>query len=120
VSKEEKVFSEHANGSTITKAEYLFDYSGSLQGKGELMELKNYASDGNVSIVGMERITGTLGEKKGSFVLQHEGSIKEGIISTHRQVLYGSGTEELAGIRGNVKFESEQAKSFFMFNYSLD
>ena len=53
-----------------------------------------------------ERVVGRLGNRSGSFVLQHGGLIGPGLPPhTFGHVVPGSGTGELAGLTGEVKID---------------
>jgi uncharacterized protein DUF3224 len=48
----------------------------------------------------MERVTGELGGRRGTFLLQDAGTVQDNIVSGGWFVIPGSGTYELAGLRG--------------------
>ena len=60
-------------GSKLAKGNFVMKYIGEFQGKGELQELKCYLTDSSATVYGFERITGSIGNKSGSFVLEHVG-----------------------------------------------
>lgn len=60
-----------------------------------------YRSDGTAEFVGHHRVLGKAGERRGSFVLRASGSYDGAVARTDFQVIDGSGTAELAGIRGS-------------------
>jgi hypothetical protein len=59
-----------------------------------------YASDGSATFVGLERITGELAGKAGSFVLQRTGVFEGGVAKESYSVVPGSGTGALKGLKG--------------------
>jgi hypothetical protein len=60
-----------------------------------------YRDDGSASFVGLERFTGQIAGKKGSFVLQRTGMFEGGQAKESFSVIQGSGTGELAGLKGD-------------------
>lgn len=114
-------YSEVTVGPKLTKGNFIMEYNGELQGKGELQELKCYLTDSLATVYGFERITGSIGDKSGSFVLEHVGKYENGVLSSSRTVMQGSGTEELTGIKGEINFESGSAEEFkITFNYYFE
>ncbi len=61
---------------------------------------------GAASFVGIERITGTVGGRSGTFLLQDAGTVQGSIVSGDWFVIPGSGTGQLAGLRGEGGFRA--------------
>jgi hypothetical protein len=59
-----------------------------------------YRTDGTATFVGIERISGKIGGKAGSFVLQRTGVFEGGQAKETYSVIPGSGTGQLAGLTG--------------------
>lgn len=74
---------------------------------------------GSAGYVAIERVTGTLRGKKGSFVLQHNGIMNRGVPSLSVVVVPDSGTDELAGLEGEFKIIIEGGKHSYEFSYRL-
>ncbi|HET6331136.1 MAG TPA: DUF3224 domain-containing protein [Holophagaceae bacterium] len=85
-------------------------YSGDWEGEGILCLLMAYVGDQAVHYTGLERVTGSLDSKKGSFLLKHDGIFEDGLAKTTWTVVPGSGTDELAGLRGKGGFASGHAE----------
>ena len=60
---------------------------------------------GSAGYVAIEKVTGTLQGKKGSFVLQHSGTMAAGQQSLSITVVPDSGTDELSGISGSMTID---------------
>jgi hypothetical protein len=87
--------------------------------KGEMLSLLDRAS-GSGGYVALERVTGTLQGKSGSFALQHNATMDHGKPSLNIIVVPGSGTGELAGISGTMNIRIEAGgKHFYDFDYAL-
>jgi hypothetical protein len=60
-----------------------------------------YRADGSATFLGLERITGRLAGKTGSFVLQRTGVFEGGQAKETYSIIPGSGTGELHGLTGD-------------------
>jgi hypothetical protein len=74
---------------------------------------------GSAGYVAIERVTGTLHGRRGSFVLQHTGTMNRGAPQLSITVVPDSGTDELAGLAGSMQIEIEQGRHAYIFDYSL-
>jgi hypothetical protein len=54
----------------------------------------------------MERFVGTIGDKRGSLVLQHSGSFDGETAKAELGVVPGSGAGDLEGVEGKGSFEA--------------
>jgi hypothetical protein len=98
---DEKPYSEGHDLPKLTRASVSKTFTGDLEGEGAVEYLMMYRSDGTAAFVGLERIVGRIGGKSGSFVLQRTGTFEGGEAKESYTVVPGSGTGELAGLRGN-------------------
>lgn len=69
--------------------------------------------------VALERVTGTLRGRKGTFVLMHTGTLVDHRPEMAVTVVPGSGTGELAGLSGRFQILIEGGKHSYVFDYSL-
>ena len=74
VNWEETPFDDGAGVSKLTEALVDKKYSGDVDGTSTTKWLMAYAPDKTATYVGIERIKGTIGGKRGSLVLMHEGA----------------------------------------------
>ena len=74
---------------------------------------------GSAGYVAIERVTGTLDGREGSFVLQHSGIMDRGAQSLTIVVVPGSGSGALAGLRGTMGIVITDGKHEYDFEYSL-
>lgn len=77
------------------------------------------AIEGSGAYVAFELVTGTLNGKKGSFILQHRGTMRKGVYDLSVTVVRDSGTEELLGIAGEMKIIIEGKKHSYELEYTL-
>jgi hypothetical protein len=74
---------------------------------------------GSAGYVAIEKVDGVLSGKKGTFVLQHAGSMNKGSPSLSVTVVPDSGTGELIGLTGEFKIIIAGGKHSYEFNYTL-
>jgi hypothetical protein len=77
------------------------------------------AVPGSAGYVAIERVTGTLGGREGSFVLMHYGVMERGTPSLRVSVVPDSGTGGLEGIGGEMTIRIEQGRHEYGFEYEL-
>jgi hypothetical protein len=66
--------------------------------------LQAVRKDGSASFVGIERVTGKIAGRQGSFLLQDAGTLEGDTVKGDWFVVPGSGTGELSGLRGEGGF----------------
>ncbi len=74
---------------------------------------------GSAGYVAMERVSGTLAGRAGTFVLQHTGTMKRGEPSLEITIVPDSGTDQLAGLAGTMGIEVEGDQHYYSLTYSL-
>ena len=87
-------------------------------GKGQMLAVGTDVK-GSAGYVAMERVTGTLEGRSGSFALQHSGTMTRGTPSLTITVVPDSGTGGLAGIAGSMSIEIADGKHSYDFEYTL-
>lgn len=76
-------------------------------------------TNGSAGYVAIERVSGTLDGREGSFVLLHTGLLNRGASSLSVVVVPDSGTGELTGIEGRFEIIIENGKHRYEFVYQL-
>ncbi len=74
--------------------------------------------EGSAGYVAVERVTGTLHGRNGSFVLQHSATMNRGVPELHIQVVPDTGTDQLVGLAGMMKIIIEDGRHSYAFDYS--
>lgn len=74
---------------------------------------------GSAGYVAIERVSGRLHGRQGSFVLLHHGLMDRGTPALSVTVVPDSGTGELAGIRGTLAIRIEQGRHGYELEYEL-
>lgn len=74
---------------------------------------------GSAGYIAIERVTGTLLGKPGSFVLMHAGVMNRGTPQLTVQVVPDSGTDALTGLTGQMGIQITDGKHFYTFDFML-
>jgi hypothetical protein len=78
------------------------------------------AVKGSAAYVAVERVTGTLAGRRGSFSLQHTGIMNRGVPQLTITVVPDSGTDDLAGLSGTMAIDiAPDGKHSYRFDYTL-
>ncbi|HET9864428.1 MAG TPA: DUF3224 domain-containing protein [Steroidobacteraceae bacterium] len=95
-------------------------FSGDLAGaaRGQMLSAGT-ATRGSAGYVAIDQFTGTLEGHRGSFVLQHSGSMNRGVPTLSIMVVPDSGTDELQGLTGTLSINVIDGRHFYDFIYSL-
>lgn len=75
--------------------------------------------EGSAGYVAIERVTGTLDGRGGTFALQHSGTMTRGVPQVTITVVPDSGTGELLGIAGRMTIDIADGKHSYDFEYTL-
>jgi Protein of unknown function (DUF3224) len=103
---EPTTYDQPSEGPALVRIHVVEDFSGDIEGEGVAEFLQATRREDEASFVGIERVSGGIGGKAGSFVLQDEGTLKGTRVSGTWFVVPGSGTGELRGLRGEGGFEA--------------
>ncbi len=95
-------------------------FHGELEGtsKGQMLATQT-AVEGSAGYVAMEKVTGTLGGRRGTFVLQHSATMTRGAPQLSITVVPDSGTDQLAGLSGRMDIKIADGKHSYEFEYTL-
>ncbi|MBZ5722414.1 MAG: DUF3224 domain-containing protein [Acidobacteriia bacterium] len=95
-------------------------FHGDLEGtsKGEMLSAATSVK-GSAGYVAIERVSGTLGGRSGSFVLQHSGTMTRGTPQLTITVVPDSGTGQLVGLAGRMTIKIDNGKHSYEFEYTL-
>ncbi|WP_338679696.1 DUF3224 domain-containing protein [Janthinobacterium sp. TB1-E2] len=95
-------------------------YHGALEAsaQGEMLSARASVS-GSAGYVALERVEGTLDGRRGSFYLQHSGTMTRGAPALSVTVVPDTGTEQLQGLRGSLAIRIEDGKHYYDFTYDI-
>lgn len=112
---------DQLTGLTRSKVNHL--YAGDIEADARF-ECLSFAGDaGAANFVGLEHITGRIGDRNGGFIVQHIGWVKSGRTESTLNVLRGSGTGDLIGIKGHGRTtwtSDSNTPSQVLLEYSFD
>jgi len=77
------------------------------------------AVEGSAAYVAIERLTGTLQGRSGSFFMQHNGTMNRGAATLALSVVPDSGTDELENLSGTMKIDITDGKHFYTFDFAF-
>jgi hypothetical protein len=115
---DEKPYSEIADQPKLTRADVVYGYHGDLEGEGTITYLMCYSSNNIAYFIGYEQVTGRLGNRSGSFVLQHNGTFEAGAVKDALTVVPGSATGDLSGLRGSGNSGGD-GEAVFTLDYEI-
>ncbi len=112
---------DKAEGSTLGRMSIAKKFHGDLEGTSEGQMLTAGTNvKGSAGYVAMERVTGTLQGRHGSFVLQHSGTLTRGAPQLSVTVVPDSGVGGLEGIAGTMTIKiAADGKHSYEFDYTL-
>ena len=96
-------------------------FQGDLVGtsKGQMLMASSESVKNSAGYVAIEKVTGTLNGRRGSFYLQHSGVMTRGVGELTITVIPDSGTDELAGLQGKMNIIIAEGKHSYEFEYTL-
>jgi Protein of unknown function (DUF3224) len=97
---DESTYQELDGNAKLTKARIIYQLTGDLRAESTSDTLMCYADDGTAVYTGLDRLVGQLDGRSGSFVVLATGDYSGGVARITWRVVEGSGTGELAGLRG--------------------
>ncbi len=74
---------------------------------------------GSAGYVAIEKVSGTLNGRKGTFILQHTATMNRGQPTMNIHVVPDSGTDGLTGLEGNFKIEIIDGEHRYELSYQL-
>ena len=74
---------------------------------------------GSAGYVALEKVSGKLNGRSGTFALQHSGTMTRGAPELTITVVPDSGTDQLAGLAGRMTIRIEDGKHFYELEYTL-
>jgi hypothetical protein len=111
----------HTDDQSLGRMLVLKKITGDLSGDGRAEMLSVGTSiEGSAAYVAIDRITGSLHGRTGSFVLQHAGLMTRGEGTLNVVVVPDSGTDELVGLRGTFDIQNVAGEHSYVFDYDID
>jgi Protein of unknown function (DUF3224) len=111
---------EAADGAPVGRMSIEKQLRGDLEGtsRGEMLTAGT-AVEGSAGYVAIERVTGALRGRRGTFVLHHSGTMTRGAPQLTIKMVPDSGTGELADLAGRMAITIADGKHSYDFDYTL-
>jgi hypothetical protein len=111
---------DKADASSLGRMSIDKHFHGDLEGAstGEMLTAMTGVK-GSAGYVAIERVSGTLQGRKGSFILQHSGTMTRGTPQLSVTVVPDSGTGQLTGLAGKMTIKISAGKHSYDFEYTL-
>ena len=95
-------------------------FHGDIEGtsQGQMLAIGT-AIDGSAGYVAMERVRASVHGRRGSFALQHSGTMDRGAAQLSITIVPDSGTDELAGIAGHLSITVQDGVHGYELEYTL-
>lgn len=109
-----------AQGAGVSRLSLDKRFHGALDAtsRGEMLAIGDGRTSG--AYVALEKVSGTLDGRRGSFALMHRSGLRAGAPENWSiLVVPESGTDELAGIEGEMEITIESGKHFYELRYTL-
>jgi hypothetical protein len=103
---DEKTIEEFGDGAKLTHASVTQDFAGDVKGEGAAEWLMAYRPDGTAHFVGLQRVRGSIEQRKGLFVVETIGEFDGKTATWSATIVPGSGADALSGIAGSGTFEA--------------
>ena len=110
---------DQAEGSSLGRMALDKQFQGDLVGTGKGEMLTAGTDAGSAVYVAIERVTGTLHGRAGSFVLLHNGAMTRDSQQLTITVVRDSGTGQLVGLAGNLSINIVDGKHLYELEYTL-
>ena len=123
---EEETIAQISPEKKMTRATVEYKWSGGIEGKAAVEYLMFYKHfdetdqhKASASYVALIRFEGTVSGASGGFILEDHGTFEGGTASSTLQVVEGSGTGSLGGIRGKGNYQANQDGYRFELEYTI-
>ncbi len=110
----------YAEGSALGRMTMDKVFEGDLAGTGKGQMLTALTPvEGSAGYVAIERVSGTVHGRRGTFVLQHSGTMDRGAQHLVLTIVPDSGTEQLAGLSGRMTITIADGRHSYVLEYQL-
>jgi hypothetical protein len=114
------------DGQQISRVSTAFRITGEIEGVAQTEYVMYYdrfnphdAHNAVAQYTGYARFEGTVNGKTGSFLLRDVGTYAAGEARSDLKIIDGSGTGELADIRGSGRYVATQSEMFYELSYDI-
>lgn len=112
---------ETTDGTQLGRASITKTFKGDLDATSTVEMLSAMTSvKGSAGYVAIERVAGTLAGRRGSFVLQHSGTMTRGKAELSVTVVPDSGAGDLRGLAGRLTIEIVDTQHRYALDYTIE
>lgn len=118
----QKADNAQAEGAGLARLSLDKHFHGDLEAhsQGEMLAFRTAVAN-SAGYVAIERVSGTLAGRRGSFVLQHSSTMDRGVPQQSIVVVPDSGTDELAGLSGTMTIViADGGAHSYVFDYRIE
>lgn len=117
---EQQFYDEPEKGAKLLRADVKKVLHGNIEAESTAVLLMCQGENNGGGYVATERVVGRIGNRSGSFVIQHGGAMADGTVTdSFGYIVPGSGTDELQGLRGHCAFRHEGEEATFTLDYEI-
>jgi hypothetical protein len=117
----EQIVREAPREVKLTRVSGTQGFSGGIVGDGSVEWVFCYGPDRSARFLGLQRIEGTIDGRAGSLVMESTGNHDGSKSAGHWRIIPGSGTSDLANIRGEGSFAASGGREVdYELDYELD
>ncbi|MGH7571608.1 MAG: DUF3224 domain-containing protein [Gemmatimonadota bacterium] len=111
---------DDGEGANLARMSIDKQFHGDLEAtsRGEMLSAST-GIEGSAGYVAIERVSGTLDGRRGTFILQHSGTMTRGAPELTVTVVPDSGTDQLEGLAGNMVINIADGEHSYDFEYIL-
>lgn len=121
ISWDQNPYDEPKEGSKLSRVDVKRSFQGDIEAESTAVLLMCQADDGSAGYVATERVVGRIGNRSGSFVIQHGGAVAAGlVVDSFGYVVPSSGTGELQGLRGHCVWHHDEHEATFTLDYDIE
>ena len=116
---DEAPYDDPPGGPKLVRVTVRKTFSGDVTGESTTELLMSKSEDGSAGYVAMERVVGRVGDRAGTFDVQHCAAMGGGSPRAYWFVVPGSGTGELRGLSGEVVYQHDASGARFTLDYDF-
>jgi hypothetical protein len=117
----EDTYEDLGGGAKLTRASVTQTFQGDVAGDGSVEWLMAYRADGTAHFVGLQHVRGSIGDRRGSFVLETIGEFDGQQATWQGSVVQGTATGALEGLSGQATFGAPHGSTAaFELDYSFE
>ena len=121
LSWEQSAYDEAQEGAKLSRVDIKRSFQGEIEAQSTAVLLMCDAGNGSAGYVASERVVGCIGQRAGSFVIQHGGALTAGhAAESFGYIVPASGTGELQGLRGHCTWRHDEHEATFTLEYELE